>query len=193
MNTAGSMALNLCQYSSEWKPGNSRLPQKFNSKLLNIQNNTFATWLPNQCFNLGETQQTSNLTVGCTKCMVINARSLSKPDATPALPLLEHWLLTTSCLFCLKDTMTPCLSTRMHNSQKRPTWFRNRRCSGDVRELMQQDGWKAQEGRMTKNSRSRPGMHSLGRHFFIILPSWVIQPSCCVRSLFSVWRRRLKN
>ena len=35
----------------------------------------------------------------------------------------------------------------------------------------QQEGWKTQDGRMTKKSRARPGMHSLARRFFVILPS----------------------
>ena len=38
-------------------------------------------------------------------------------------------------------------------------------------ELTQQDGWKTQDGRMTKKCRVRSGMHSLARHFFAILPS----------------------
>ena len=38
-------------------------------------------------------------------------------------------------------------------------------------ELTQQDGWKTQDGRMTKKCRVRLGMHSLARHFFAILPS----------------------
>ena len=51
------------------------------------------------------------------------------------------------------------------------------------RDLRQQDGWKTQDGRMTKKCRTRPEMHCLVRHFFVILPSWVFQPSCCVMSL----------
>ena len=39
------------------------------------------------------------------------------------------------------------------------------------RKLTQQDGWKSQDGRMTKKCRARPGMHSLAPHFFVILPS----------------------
>ena len=40
-----------------------------------------------------------------------------------------------------------------------------------------------------KNCRARPGMHSLAGQFFVILPSWVFQLSCCVRSL-KKWRRQ---
>ena len=53
------------------------------------------------------------------------------------------------------------------------------------RDLTQQDGWKTQDDRMTKKCCASPGMHSLARHFFVILPSWVFQPSFCVRSLLS--------
>ena len=38
-------------------------------------------------------------------------------------------------------------------------------------------GCKTQDGRMTKKCRARPGMHSLAPHFFVILPSRVLQPS----------------
>lgn len=31
--------------------------------------------------------------------------------------------------------------------------------SADIRDLTQQDGWKTQDGRMTKKGRARPGMH----------------------------------
>ena len=48
-------------------------------------------------------------------------------------------------------------------------------------ELPQQDGWKAQDGRMTKKYHAR--LCILARHFFVILPSGVFQPSCCVSSL----------
>ena len=51
------------------------------------------------------------------------------------------------------------------------------------RDLTQQQRWKTQDGRMTKKCRARPGMHSLVQHFFVILPSRVFQPSCCLRSL----------
>ena len=47
------------------------------------------------------------------------------------------------------------------------------------RELTQQDGWNSQEGRTTKKSCARLRMP----HFFVILPSCVFQPSCCVSSL----------
>jgi len=43
--------------------------------------------------------------------------------------------------------------------------------SADVRDLTQQDGWKTQEGSMTIECCGRPGMHSLARHSFVILPS----------------------
>ena len=56
-------------------------------------------------------------------------------------------------------------------------------CGSVIRDLTQKDGWKTQGGRMTKKCRARPGMHSLARHFFVILPSCVFQPPCCVRSL----------
>ena len=49
-----------------------------------------------------------------------------------------------------------------------------------IRELTQQDGWNTQDGTMTKRCRIRLGMYSLAPHFFVILPSWVFQPSCCV-------------
>ena len=34
-----------------------------------------------------------------------------------------------------------------------------------VRDLTHQDGWKTQDGRVTKKCSARPGMHSLARHF----------------------------
>ena len=40
-----------------------------------------------------------------------------------------------------------------------------------------------------KKCRARPGMHSLAPHFFVILPSWVLQPSCCVSSLIGTLRK----
>ena len=39
------------------------------------------------------------------------------------------------------------------------------RFSQNIRDLMQQDGWKTQTGRMKKKFRARPGMHRLTRHF----------------------------
>ena len=42
----------------------------------------------------------------------------------------------------------------------------NRLHSANNRDLSQQDGWKTPDGRMTKNCRARPGMHSLAWHFF---------------------------
>ena len=44
-------------------------------------------------------------------------------------------------------------------------------------------GWETQDGRVTTKCRVTMGMQSLARDFFVILPSWVFQPSCCVRSL----------
>ena len=46
----------------------------------------------------------------------------------------------------------------------------------------------------TAEWRERLAMHSLARHFFVILPSWVFQPSCCqsrsqrLRSFWSALR-----
>jgi len=34
---------------------------------------------------------------------------------------------------------------------------------------------------MSKKCRARPGIHPLARNFFVILSSWVLQPSCCVK------------
>ena len=65
-------------------------------------------------------------------------------------------------------------------------WFiklRSKRDDIDNRAVRQQDGGKTEDGRMTKKCRARPGIHSLARHFFVILPSSVFPPSCCVRSL----------
>ena len=39
------------------------------------------------------------------------------------------------------------------------------------RELTQQEGWKAQDGKMTKKCRVILGMHSLARYCFVILLS----------------------
>ena len=58
--------------------------------------------------------------------------------------------------------------------------------SAQKRDLTQQDGWKAEDGRITKKCHARPGMHNVAQHFFVILPSWVFQSFCCVRSLKSV-------
>ena len=55
------------------------------------------------------------------------------------------------------------------------------------RERTQQNGWKTQVGRMTKKCRVRLGMHSLAPHFFVILPSWVFQPSSCVSYTYWNW------
>ena len=55
-----------------------------------------------------------------------------------------------------------------------------------IGDLMQQKVWKTQDGRMTKKCHTRPGMHSLTQHFFVIQPSWVFQLSCRVQSLFIV-------
>ena len=51
------------------------------------------------------------------------------------------------------------------------------------RDLTQKDGWKMQDGRMTKNCRARPGMHSLARHFFrgsavLSLPAVLLRKVC---------------
>ena len=54
-----------------------------------------------------------------------------------------------------------------------------------MRELTPQDGWKTDDGRVTNKYRVRLGMHSLAPHFFVNLPSWDFQPSCCVRSPYS--------
>ena len=58
----------------------------------------------------------------------------------------------------------------------RNSWWVNR-------ELTQQGGWKTQDGRMTKKCGARLCIPGLARHFFVILPSWVFQPSCSVSSL----------
>ena len=50
------------------------------------------------------------------------------------------------------------------------------------RQLTQQDRWKTQDGRKTKKCRVRLCIPNLTRHFFVILPSRVLQPSCCVKS-----------
>ena len=55
----------------------------------------------------------------------------------------------------------------------------------DNRKLTQQDGLNTKDGRMMKKCRVRLGMHSLALLFFVILPSWVFQPSCCVSSLLN--------
>ena len=54
-----------------------------------------------------------------------------------------------------------------------------------IRELTHQDGWKTQDGRMTKKYGARLCIPTLTRHFFVIMPSWVFQPSCCVSSLIT--------
>ena len=51
------------------------------------------------------------------------------------------------------------------------------------RALTQKDGWKTQNGRMSKKCSARLCIPNLTRHFFVILPSWVFQSSCCVSSL----------
>ena len=51
--------------------------------------------------------------------------------------------------------------------------------------------WLRTDGRMTKKCRARSGVHSLVRHFFVILPPWVFQPFCRGRSLFAPYRRLL--
>jgi len=53
------------------------------------------------------------------------------------------------------------------------------------RDLTQEEGWKTQDGIMTKK-KSRETVHSgFERHFFVILSSCVFQPSSRVRSLAS--------
>jgi len=37
--------------------------------------------------------------------------------------------------------------------------------------ITQQDGWWTRDGRMAKKCSVKLGMHSLARHFFVILPS----------------------
>ena len=49
-------------------------------------------------------------------------------------------------------------------------------------------GWLVDSGRMTRKCRVRLGMHSLARHFFVMLPSWTFQPSCCLSSQIS-WNK----
>ena len=51
-----------------------------------------------------------------------------------------------------------------------------------IRDLTQQDGWRTQAGRMTKNCRARLCIPGLALEFFVILSSWAFQPSCCLRS-----------
>ena len=51
------------------------------------------------------------------------------------------------------------------------------------RDLTQKHGWKTQDGRMTKNCRARPGMHSLARLFFrgsavLSLPAVLLRKVC---------------
>ena len=41
----------------------------------------------------------------------------------------------------------------------------------NIRKLTQQDGWKTQDGRMTKKCRARLCIPNLTRDFFVILPS----------------------
>ena len=60
---------------------------------------------------------------------------------------------------------------------QQPRW-----CNSKNWEFTQQDGWNTRDGRMTKKCHERLGMHSLAPHFFVILPSGVYQPSCCVSS-----------
>lgn len=57
--------------------------------------------------------------------------------------------------------------------------------TGSNREIKQRDGWNIQRGRMTEKYRVGSGMYSLAPHFFVILPSWVLQSSCCVSSLMT--------
>lgn len=52
--------------------------------------------------------------------------------------------------------------------------------------------WKTQDGRMTKKCRARPRMHNLARHFLVILPSLVFQPSSVLR-YFCILQRTPRN
>ena len=52
-----------------------------------------------------------------------------------------------------------------------------------IRELAQQDGWKIQDGRITKKCRARLCIPNLRRHFCFI------QPSCCISSLLPIFGR----
>ena len=51
------------------------------------------------------------------------------------------------------------------------------------REITQKDDRKTQDGRMTKKCGARQCLPNLTRHFFVILPFWMFQPSCCLSSL----------
>ena len=82
--------------------------------------------------------------------------------------ILPSWTFQPSC--CIRSLLKSCYN----------------------RELTQQDGWKTQDGRMTKKCRVRLGMHGLAPQFFVILLSWVFQPSCCVSSLIC-WSTRNFN
>ena len=48
------------------------------------------------------------------------------------------------------------------------------------------NGWKTQDGRMTKKCRARLCIPGLSRHFFDIQPPRVFKPSWCVRPLCSL-------
>ena len=43
----------------------------------------------------------------------------------------------------------------------------------NITDLTQEDGWKTQNGKVTKKCRARPGMHSLARYFIVMPPSGV--------------------
>ena len=68
------------------------------------------------------------------------------------------------------------LPCRKNDHKQRQNKFNNR-------ELTQQDGWKTQDCRLTKKCGARLCIPNLTRHLFVILPSWVFQPSCCVSFL----------
>ena len=70
------------------------------------------------------------------------------------------------------------ISVLLFSQSEKPTVW-NFRVSGCVcinRDLTQQDG------RMTIKCCAR-----LARHFFVILPFWVFQPSSCIRSVIFFW------
>ena len=61
----------------------------------------------------------------------------------------------------------------------------------ELMDLTQQDGWNTQDGVMMKKCRARLCIPGLARDFFVILLSWVFQPSCGVRSLMTVFNPKI--
>jgi len=57
-------------------------------------------------------------------------------------------------------------------------------------EFTQQGSWKTQDGRMATKCWVRFGIHSLPWYFFLILPSWIFQPSSYVSSLIISHERK---